>query len=344
MAKILLKRGTRAQLDAAATAAALAEGEPYLISDEARLAIASGTSAYQAAAMRNTAEAFSTVDLPAGGEQAAPTPGNLRLYGRSLAGRCLPEWVGGCGLNTAAQPLLGQNRVAFWNPPGGSNTVPGVFGFNTSTSAGTLTTRNVTAGSVLQRMRRIGYVSAATAGSVAAWLMTLRAAMMGNGSGLGGFTCIIRFGVSDAAVVAGARMFVGLNASSSASANVEPSTILNCVGLAQLSTSTNLHIVYGGSAAQAPIDLGPNFPANTLSDDAYEIALFAAPNIPNSVGYRVSRLNTAHVAEGTLTAATPGVQLPSSTAMLTQNFFRSNNTTALAVGLDVCSVYMETDY
>lgn len=275
---------------------------------------------------------------------AAPAAGNMSLYARSLAGRCLPEWVGGCGLNTAAQPLLAQNRVAFWNPPGGSTTNPGVFGFAGNTYTGTLTTRNVTAGSVLQRMRRIGYVTAATAGSVAAWLMTLRAAMMGNGSGLGGFTVVARFGVSDAANVAGARMFIGLVESSAAFGNVEPSTILNCIGLAQLSTSTNLHIVYGGSAAQTPIDLGVNFPANTLSADAYEIALFSAPNIPNSVGYRVSRLNTAHVAEGTLTAATPGVQLPSSTAMLTQNFFRSNNATALAVGLDVCSVYMETDY
>lgn len=143
-------------------------------------------------------------------------------------------------------------------------------------------------------------------------------------------------------------MFVGLRSSASPSANVEPSTITNCIGVAKLSTSTNLHIVYGGSAAQAPIDLGANFPAGTLSADAYEIALFAAPNIPNSVGYHVSRLNTDYVAEGTLTAATEGLQLPMATGfgalMLTPNFYRTNNATALAVGLDICSVYLETDY
>lgn len=343
MAKILLKRGTRAQLDAAAAAAALAEGEPYLISDEGRLAIASGASAYQAAAMRGAAEIFSMVDLPAGAAPEAPATGTLRLYGRSLAGRCLPEWVGGCGLNTMPQPLLGQNKLALWNPPGNGTTVPGVFGFAAPAYSGTPTGRNVATSNLLTRMKRIGYVSSATAGSLTTWRLATLQYTLGTGAGLGGFTFITRFGVSDAATVAGARMFVGM-ADGTAWSNVEPSTRAYCIGVAKLSTSSNFHIVYGGSAAQAAIDLGVNFPADTLSADAYELTLFAPPNIANTINYRLERLNTGHVAEGTLTAATAGLQLPSSTYLMCPSFFRTNNAAALAVGMDICSYYMETDY
>lgn len=288
---------------------------------------------------------LSSLDLPAVTvDQAAPAPGSLRLYGRSLAGRCLPEWVGGCGLNTVAQPLLAQNRVGFWNPAGDSTAAAGIFGIAAPTVAGTATFRTSAITNLLTRMKRIGYVGASPAGSNVQWRTYAVQHTLGNGAGLGGFTFIVRFGISDSAFVSGARMFVGLTSGTTALNNVEPSTILDCIGLAQLSTSPNLHIVYGGSAAQEPINLGPNFPAGTLSADAYEIALFAPPNIDNQVGYRVTRLGTDYVAEGTLTAATPGLQLPSSSTLLSVKIFRTNNATALAVGLDICSVYIETDY
>lgn len=49
MTRIQLKRGTRAQLDAAAADALLAVGEPYLITDEGRLAVATTASTFTAA-------------------------------------------------------------------------------------------------------------------------------------------------------------------------------------------------------------------------------------------------------------------------------------------------------
>lgn len=47
MATLRIKRGTRAQLDAAAAASGLHEGEPYLITDESRIAIGLSTGLYQ---------------------------------------------------------------------------------------------------------------------------------------------------------------------------------------------------------------------------------------------------------------------------------------------------------
>lgn len=49
MTSVQIKRGTRAQLDAASSAAALKVGEPYLISDEQKLAVGLSATAYTAA-------------------------------------------------------------------------------------------------------------------------------------------------------------------------------------------------------------------------------------------------------------------------------------------------------
>ena len=46
MATLLVKRGTRAQLDAAALAGQLNVGEPYLITDESRIAIGTSATTY----------------------------------------------------------------------------------------------------------------------------------------------------------------------------------------------------------------------------------------------------------------------------------------------------------
>ena len=55
MPKILVKRGLRADLDTAAAAAGLATGEPYLITDEKRLAIGVSASAYEPMAKQSEA-------------------------------------------------------------------------------------------------------------------------------------------------------------------------------------------------------------------------------------------------------------------------------------------------
>ena len=51
MAGIRLKRGTKAQIDAAKAASGLAESEPYLITDEGRIAIGTGAADYKPVAM-----------------------------------------------------------------------------------------------------------------------------------------------------------------------------------------------------------------------------------------------------------------------------------------------------
>jgi hypothetical protein len=277
-------------------------------------------------------------------DPAAPGADTVRLFRRKIAGRNMPAFIGPAGLDSTLQPLFARNKIGIWMPPGNATNVPGVMGFTAYATTGTATARNVAATSLFTRMRRLGYVSAATAGSFAAARVSAAQITLGTAIGgvaVGGFFKVIRFGVSDAAAVAGARMFVGIN-NGAAIANSEPSTLTNHIGAGCGAGDANLRIFYAGSAAQTPIDLGANFPANTLSADAYELALFCAPG-SETVHYQVTRLNTAHTASGALSGAS-GVALPAPTTLLSYSHnWRCNNTAALAVGLDIMSDYIETD-
>lgn len=279
----------------------------------------------------------------AGADPSTPPSGNMELYSKTVATRAMPRFMGPSGLNSFVQPLLARNKVGWWNPPGNANTVPGVMGYTAFTAVGTATSRSIATTNFFTRMRRLGYVSSATAANFAGARVPAGQITLGDGAGLGGFFKITRFGISDAATVSGARMFVGISATTGAPSNVEPSTLVNSIGVGHGAANTNLFIYYGGSAAQTPIDLGANFPTNTLSTDAYELALFAPPGVAATVYYEVTRLNTGHVATGVLTG-TSGVVVPASTTLLTyMQAWRTNNATALAVGMDIMSDYIETD-
>ena len=280
---------------------------------------------------------LATLTLPDTPNPTIPSDSYGTIFIKKIGGRMMAAQIGPSGLDTTLQANLGGNKVAMWMPPGGSTTVPGVFGMAALTATGTATARTVGVANLLARMTRLGYVSAATAGALAGGREAVAKYTTGAGPGLGGFFARYRFGVSDAATVAGARMFIGLDALTAAPTNIDPSTKVNCIGVAQIATSNNLNIVYGNATAKTPIDLGANFPANT-NVDAYELNLFAPP--AGGCYWQVRRLNTTFEATGFLSSA----EVPIATQLLCHQLWRCNNATALAVGLDVCGIYIETDH
>ena len=280
---------------------------------------------------------LATLTLPDTPNPTVPSDSYGTIFIKKIAGRVMAAQIGPTGLDTALQAHLGGNKVALWMPPGGSTTVPGVFGMAALAATGTATARPVAATNLLTRMTRLGYVSAATAGALAGGREAVVKYTTGAGPGLGGFFARYRFGVSDAAPVAGARMFIGLDALTAAPTNIDPSTKVNCIGVGQIGTSGNLHIIRGNATAKTPIDLGANFPANTNAD-AYELSLFAPP--AGGCYWQVRRLNTTFEATGFL----PSTEIPIATQLLCHQLWRCNNAAALAVGLDVCGIYIETDH
>lgn len=280
---------------------------------------------------------LATLTLPDTQNPVTPSADYGTIFMKKIAGRMMAAQIGPSGLDTTLQANLGGNKVALWMPPGGATTVPGVFGMAALTATGTATARTVATTNLLTRMTRLGFVSTATAGTLAGAREAVAKFTTGAGPGLGGFFARYRFGVSDAATVAGARMFVGLDALTAAPTNIDPSTKVNCVGVGQIAASDNLHIIRGNATAKTPIDLGANFPANT-NTDAYELNLFSPPT--GGVHWHVRRLNTAFEASGFL----PSTEVPTATKLLCHQLWRCNNATALAVGLDVCGIYIETDH
>lgn len=270
-------------------------------------------------------------------DPATPVVNTLAVFAKKIAGRMMLAQKGPSGLDTSMQPHFGANKIALWMPPGSSVSAPGVFGLNTFSGLGTATTRSIATTNMFTRMSRLGYVSAATPASFAALRETIGRVTVGAGGGLGGFFLRQRFGSSDAALVSGARMFVGLTLPG-APTNVEPDTMVNSIGVAQLSGSGNLQLICSGVNPQPAQDLGALFPAGSLSVDAYELALFAPPN-DGVVHWQVTRLNTGDMAMGTVTD-----NLPNPLTLLALSSWRCNNLQSLAVGLDLCGIYLETDY
>jgi len=277
----------------------------------------------------------------AGSIGSIPSTGAVRVGSRTFAGADFLGFRTAQGIERIVMPHIARTAFVGWLGTGGS--ALSITGTAAPTAVGG-TARSSGASSMATRAKRTGFVSAATAGAFSSCYGQQAMVAMGSGSGLGGFLTIIRFVVSDGAPVAGARMFIGLSSAGGAPTNVEPAGLPNHIGIAQLAGSANLQIVFGGSSAQTPIDLGPNFPAAGASADLYELALFSDPNDNSRAGYRVERMSTGNVSEGTLTNTTPGTTLPGASTMMAMRMWRTNNATALAVGFDIVSAVTVWDF
>lgn len=269
---------------------------------------------------------------------SAPASTNINIFGREIAGRGLAAFQGPSGLDSVLQPMLGRNKVSYY-VPNGNSTGATSMGLSMSTVGGAA--RNVATTNYFTRLRRIGLVSAATAGAIASLRNTAAQITLGNGSGLGGFFTIYRFGISDATLVSTARMFVGVQNVTSAPTNVSPATLTNCIGVGHDTGDTKLRLYYGGSTAQTPLTLGDLF--DVERQKTIELALFSPSSVQEKIYYQVTELETGVSFSGEITKS--GNNLPSATTLLSSTrIFRTNGTAGtLAVGLDVVSVYLETD-
>lgn len=345
------KRGTRTQINAAAAANNLKVGEVYFITGENRLAVGTAVNAFQdfAKTTETSAPTAAGITIPANtGNPTSPPADNVTIFCREIANRALPAFVGPSGIDSALQPMIARNKVAYWNPAGNSTTVPAIVGMGAltvqSNGGTTYTARNVATTNILTRMKRIAVITTNTAGSLASVRNPAAQYTVGDGAGLGGFTFIARFATSDANTVSGARAFMGFTSATNAPTNVQPSTLTNCVGLAQLSTdATQWYLVYGGSAAQTPIALGTALGAPTLNNTAFDLALFSPHSANGVIHYEVQNLGTGVKVSGTLTPTTVGVQTPAATTLLAERLWRTNNAQDLTAGLDIISIYIETD-
>ena len=265
----------------------------------------------------------------------APAQGQT-AFTKNVGGRMMLASLNALNQDYATQPHLGRNRATLWQANGNSTTITTFGGAFSAT--GTATTRSIATTNTFTSLRRLGYLSSNTAGSSAGIRIASLMFYRGDNGVRGGFHIIMRFGISDASAVANGRMFCGLTTSTGVIANVNPSTLINMIGIGNDSGEANLQIMRNNNSGTATkIDLGSNFPANTRSTDMYELVLYANPS-GSAINYGVTNLVTGAVASGFFAD-----DIPANDQLMTVQMWRNNGSTALAVGLDIMSAYIETD-
>ena len=124
------------------------------------------------------------------------------------------------------------------------------------------------------------------------------------------------------------RAFCGLTNSTAAPTDVEPSTILNQVGMGWDAADTNIQMM---------VDLGASFPVPTTDRTAvYKLELFSPKGTTQSVQWRVTNLVSGAVAQGTATT-----DLPAATALLAPRVWMSVGGTSSVIGVALMSMYID---
>ena len=282
------------------------------------------------------------LELVASSAPSAPSANeNIVVYKSTSAYPSISVKHPALGIGNAADDILqaqiGSKDIGWWNPPGNATTVPGVLGITAPTANGTATARTVIATTILNRLRRLGYVSSTTAGSSCGQSWTARQWTFGTGSGLGGFYMIYRFAISDVAYSLSGNKWtwVGMTTQSGPLTSLPA---IHCFGMFQPSdgTTSNWKMRCAGSNLATDIDLGAAFPLNNT--DVYELRLFSSPNDSSAVYYEVIRLGTGDTAVGSFATSSLAWN---PTTLLAPQALRNNGSAAVAVGIDIASLYIE---
>lgn len=282
--------------------------------------------------------------LPVVASPATPAADNLNLFARKRAGRTRLAFLGEAGNPQSLQEDLGEGRTYLYTPTHGTGTF--VMGFSIG-SGGTATQALYAAGSRRGRLRRLEYLVTTASASAVAWLLDNYGSAGGHvtvggaSSWEGGFRSSQYFGTATGATIATHRGFCGLCANGSNPTDVNPSTLLNTVGIGWDSGDTNLSFMHNdGSGVATKIDLGASFPRpSVVRGDTYHLEMFSPPGPTQSVSYRVTRLESGDVAEGTVIT-----NLPANTLGLHCRSYISVGGTSSVIGLMVGQQFVRTEY
>jgi hypothetical protein len=137
---------------------------------------------------------------------------------------------------------------------------------------------------------------------------------------------IIGMGFAENCTNANVRAFAGISTTINFT-NVEPTALLNCFGIAKLTTSNNLHLVHNdGSGTATAIDLGASFPTNTIETDFY---LLEVKTNGSNLDYLVTRINTGDTASGSVSTDIPATTQALNMGMYVVQSTGANTTTGI---------------
>jgi hypothetical protein len=162
----------------------------------------------------------------------------------------------------------------------------------------------------------------------------------GAAAGRGGFRVRARIGNATGSANATHRAFFGLQGGTTALTDVNPSTVLNTVGLGWDSGDANLSMITNNAVGPATkTTLGASFPRPTTDRSAmWDLELSCAAN-DTQIAYKVTNLISGAVATGSLTAT-----LPVSTTYLAWHMYASAGGTSSVAGFTFSFLEIASDY
>lgn len=273
---------------------------------------------------------------------ALPEAGTVRLFARSVGGRMLPAYIGPSGLDSALQPLIARNKIA-WANPNGNSTAMGLMGI-ALTATGTATAANVATTNIHTAIRRLEYaVTTAATTAVAGFRSGANQYHIGEANTpFGGFTTVCRFGPSRGqASNATRRAFVGMTSNTAAPTDVDPSATAawaNLIGVGHDAADANWQIMHRtGTGTTTKINTGIPKAYND-NTEMFEVSIFTAPTGTPSVTVQLRRLSDDLTFTHTITS-----NLPAATTLLGFQAYNSAGGTSSVMGIALASLYIETD-
>jgi len=282
-------------------------------------------------------------------DPSAPGTDIVRIYGKSIAGRMFPKWMGPSGLSTPFQSSIFQNRILMYVPSTGATGTGSGCGFGPVwTSGGTVShpTPSSTAPAISNQMRRTRYANVVTTTNQTLGIKAAAADTLnywrGNAAGLGGFFYAARF-IVELYPASTVRIFAGLTASSATYVVASDTVLNNTCGLWHDTTdpssganSFNFVTRDTTTTTKQSIALSNAIAAG----NAYDFYMFCPPN-GSTINWRLDDIVNAVTYTGNTSTT-----LPASTAFMGPQCAMSNGTaniTATTTAIGVVGVYTESD-
>ena len=270
---------------------------------------------------------------------SAPAASRGRSWVRSIANQILQAFVQPDGAVMTLQPHIGRNRVSVWQATGNATTV-GTLGIASPTVTGVATISNWAITNVYTQSRRVEALVTTAATTAVAGLFAPQALWFrGNAAGQGGFAFLKQWGPATGVATSTNRAFCGMTSSNAAPTDVQPSSLLNMVGMGWDSADANIQIMHNAGAGSATkVDLGASFPVPTVDrTSVYEVSLYCAPN-STTIGYTVEDMVSGAIATGTLST-----NLPVNTIALAPRVWMSVGGTSSVIGVAFMQAYLKSE-
>jgi hypothetical protein len=242
--------------------------------------------------------------------------------------------------NTVTVDVKAYKRNARWAAVGNATTVT-TQDSTTFNIGGTAIAANVATTDAYTEKVRVDYLQAVAATTAIATARTAAALWYrGAIAGRGGFRARARIGNATGAANATHRGFFGLQGGIATLTDVNPSTLLNMLGLGWDAGDVNLSMMSNaGSGTATKSTLGTSFPRPTVDRTAmWDLEISCAAN-DTLVSYKVTNLINGAVASGSLTT-----NLPVNTTLLAWHMYASAGGTSSVAGFTFSYLDIASDY